>query len=122
MRSLPYPLFSRFSAFPPAPPAAPAPSFSGSFSGTSGNRFAHAAEADHDAPHVGLEHVASGNARVPPDDSAPGAAARHAILSVVWALRVGLRTLGVIRDRIPVLHPFPDVPQHVIQSKCVRLF
>ena len=89
---------------------------------TSGEPFAHTAEPHHYAPHVGLEHVTRGNARVPPDDSAPGAAARHPILSCDWALRVEFRTVAVISYGMPVLHPFPDVPQRVIQSKSVRLF
>ena len=89
---------------------------------TSGTPFAHTAEPDHDAPHVGLEHVTRGNARLPPDDSAPGAAACQAILTAVRALGIGFRAVAVIGQRVPVLHPLPDVPQHVIQSKCVRLF
>src|SRR5579859_5651620 len=78
----------------------------------SGEPFADTTEPNHDAPHVGLEHVTRGNARVPPDDSTPGAAARQAILSAVRALRVGFRAVAIIRQRVPVLHPLPDVPQH----------
>ena len=59
---------------------------------------------------------------MPLDDSAPGATARHAILSAVWALRVGFRTAAVISYVVPVLHSFPDVSQRVIQSKSVRFF
>src|SRR4029077_9829908 len=80
------------------------------------------AEPDHHAPNVGLEDVTRGDTRVPPDDSAKGAAARHAILSADWCLRVGFRTMAVISYPVPVLHPLPDVPQRVVQSKSVRLF
>src|SRR6202008_198606 len=87
----------------------------------SGEPFGPTADPHHYAPHVGLEHVTRGNARVPPDDSAPGAAARHPILSCDWALRVEFRTVAVLSYGMPVLHPFPDVPQRGIQSKAVRL-
>jgi hypothetical protein len=42
---------------------------------TSGDHIARTTEPDHDTPNVGLEKVARGDAREPPDNSAPGAAA-----------------------------------------------
>src|SRR5260221_8106602 len=96
---------------PDSQPAGGSGSKRGTRCETSGGPFAHTAEPHHDAPRVGLEHVTRGNARVPANDSAPGAAARQVILSAVGALRVGFRAVAVICQRVPVLYPLPDVPQ-----------
>src|ERR1700720_1916144 len=86
------------------------------------NRFTHTAEPNHDTSDVGLLDITGGNARLSSDKSAKGTAARNAILSAERALRVRFRTAPVISYAVPVLHPFPDVPQRVIQPKSVRLF
>src|SRR5580692_8705327 len=86
------------------------------------NRFTHTAEPNHDTSDVGLLDITGGNARLSPDKAAKGTAARNAILSTERSLRIGFRTAAVISYAVPVLHPFPDVPQRVIQSKPVRLF
>src|SRR3984957_7255493 len=85
------------------------------------NRFTHTAEPNHDTSDVGLLDITGGNARLSSDKSAKGTAARNAILSAERALRVALRTSAVISYAVPVLPPFPDVSQRVMQSKSVRL-
>src|ERR1700733_16053518 len=89
---------------------------------TSRDEFAYPAKPNHDAPDVGLLDITGGNARLSPDESAKRASARNAILSADRTLRVGFRTAAVISYAVPVLHPFPDVSQRVMQSKSVRLF
>jgi hypothetical protein len=83
--------------------------------------FAGAAEADYDAANFGLEDVARGDARVALNDSAPRAAARNAKLTVGWALGVEFGALAVVGHPVPILDPFPNVAERVVQAESVRL-
>ena len=50
-----------------------------------------------------------------PGNVAPGPATQNAVLAAVRASRVALGAGRVIVLPIPVVHPFPNVPQHVVK-------
>jgi hypothetical protein len=72
------------------------------------------------APEARAARVAVRDANAP-GIIVPGAAPQDFELTARRPRRVGSRTVLIVLDIVPVIDPLPNVPEHVKQSKAIRL-